>query len=151
MRVFTDPSRKDIPAIASLRMHDGASQAAGAARCAGQRHRFWELRHLLVLNQNRLGRDYPLEYARQVNLDVSAFADCIDAKRYDATIVTHAADAAETGITRTPTFIIGRTLQKGRFQGIKIAGAQPYIIVESKICELLAQSNLAAEALKSVM
>jgi protein-disulfide isomerase len=130
---------RDLP----LPMHDRASQAASAARCAGEQHKFWELRHLLILNQDKLGRDDLLGYAQQVKLDVPSFAACIDTKRYDAALTQDAADAAEVGVVGTPTFIIGRTSRKGRFEGVRIPGAQPYGIFEAKIRELLTEPSLA--------
>jgi protein-disulfide isomerase len=133
---------RDLP----LSMHDSAPQAASAARCAGDQHHFWELRHLLLVNQDKLGRDDLLGYARQLNLDVPAFTACIDSKRHDATIQQDSADASEVGVVGTPTFIIGRTFQKGRFEGIKIVGVQPYAAFEAKLRELLAQPSLAAQA-----
>jgi protein-disulfide isomerase len=137
---------RDLP----LPMHDHAPQAASAARCAGDQHHFWELRHLLILDQDKLGRDDLLAYARQLNLDVPAFTACIDSKRYDAAIQQDAADAAEVGVVGTPTFIIGRTVQKGRFEGIKIVGVQPYAAFEARLRGLLAQPSLAAHAGSSV-
>ena len=132
---------RDLP----LPMHDHAPQAASAARCAGEQNHFWELRHLMILNQEKLGRDDLLGYARQLALEGPAFTACIDSRRYDAAIEQDAADAAEVGVIGTPTFIIGRTSQKGRFEGIKIVGIQPYAAFEERLGELLAQSGRAAQ------
>jgi protein-disulfide isomerase len=133
---------RDLP----LPMHDHAPQAASAARCAGEQHHFWELRHLLIVNQDNLGRDELIEYARQLNLEVPAFTACIDSKRQDAAIQQDAADASDVGVVGTPTFIIGRTFQEGRFEGIKIVGVQPYATFEARLRELLAQPRLAKQA-----
>src|SRR5215469_18510621 len=133
---------RDLP----LGMHDRAPQAASAARCAGEQHHFWELRHLLILNQDNLSREDLLGYAQQVKLDVPAFTACIDEKRYDALVQQDATDAAEVGVIGTPTFVIGPTLQQGRFEGTKIVGIQPYSLFEAKIRELLAQPRLAGQA-----
>ena len=138
---------RDLP----LPMHDHAPQAASAARCAGDQHRFWELRHVLILNQDKLGRDDLIRYARELNLDVPAFTTCIDSRRYDAAIQQDAADAAEVGVMGTPTFIIGRTSQKGRFEGMKIVGIQPYPTLEAKLRELLTQPGLALRSPSSTV
>lgn len=132
---------RDLP----LQMHDKAPQAASAARCAGEQRHFWELRHLLMLNQDKIGREDLLRYAQQLNLDVPAFTRCIDEKRYDALVQQDAADAAEVGVMGTPTFIIGSTVQKGRFEGIKIVGNQPYSVFEAKIKELLNEGIVAGQ------
>jgi protein-disulfide isomerase len=124
---------RDLP----LPMHDHAPQAASAARCAGDQHGFWELRHLMITNQEKLSRDDILGYAGSLQLDVPAFAACVDAKRYDALIEQDAKDAADVGVQGTPTFILGRTGQKGKFEGVKIVGAQPYSVFEARIREML--------------
>jgi protein-disulfide isomerase len=131
---------RDLP----LSMHDHAPEAASAARCAGEQHQFWQLRHLLILNQEKLGRGDLLGYAQQLDLDLPAFTACLDQKRYEALVKQDQADADEIGVGGTPTFIIGRTLQTGRFQGVKIVGAQSYSVFEARIRELLAEPALAA-------
>jgi protein-disulfide isomerase len=132
---------RDLP----LPMHDRAPQAATAARCAGDQRRFWELRHLLMVNQSKLKRADLIAYARQINLNLPAFTACIDSDRHDAEVQQDAADAAEVGVDGTPTFIIGHTLQQGRFEGVKIEGAQPYSVFETKIRELLSEPGAVAK------
>jgi len=124
---------RDLP----LPIHAQAPQAARAARCAGDQHKFWELRHLLITNQDKLGREDVLGYAQSLNMDVPAFTVCVDSKRYDALVQQDSVDANDIGVMGTPTFVLGKTNQKGRFEGVKIVGAQPYAVFDAKIKELL--------------
>jgi protein-disulfide isomerase len=124
---------RDMP----LPMHEHATEAARAARCAGDQGKYWEARHVLMTNQEKLGRDDLMRYARELHLDVGAFGHCLDTKKYEAAVQQDAADAAEVGVTGTPTFVLGRTGQTGRFTGIKIVGAQPYSVYEAKIRTML--------------
>jgi predicted DsbA family dithiol-disulfide isomerase len=91
-----------------------------------------------MMNQQKLGREDLIGYAHDLHLDTAAFTHCLDAKKYERDVQQDAADAAEVGVVRTPTFILGRTQQKGPFTGIKIVGAQTYGVYEAKIRAMLA-------------
>jgi protein-disulfide isomerase len=124
---------RDLP----LPMHEHATEAARAARCAGDQRKYWETRHLLMMNQEKLGRDALIGYARDLHLDTAAFTHCLDDGKHEAEVQQDAADAAAVGVMGTPTFILGRTQQKGPFTGIRIDGAQPYSVYETQILTML--------------
>jgi protein-disulfide isomerase len=125
---------RDLP----LPMHEHATEAARAARCAGDQRKYWEARHLLMMSQEKLERADLIGYARDLHLDTEAFTHCLDDRKHEAAVRQDAADAAEVGVMGTPTFVLGRTQQKGRFAGIRIDGAQPYSVYEEKIRMMLA-------------
>jgi protein-disulfide isomerase len=127
---------RDLP----LPIHEHATEAARAARCAGDQQHYWEARHLFMLNQQKLERADLLGYAHDLHLNVSLFARCLDDKKYEAAVQRDAADAAEVGVMGTPTFVIGPSRQKGKFTGVKIVGAQPYSVYEAQIRMQLASS-----------
>jgi len=90
----------------------------------------------MITNQEKLSRDDILGYAGSLQLDVPAFAACVDAKRYDALIEQDAKDAADVGVQGTPTFILGRTGQKGSSRR-ENRRSQPYSVFEARIREML--------------
>lgn len=120
---------RDLP----LPMHEHATQAASAARCAGDEREFWTMRHVLIVNSRRLQHADLLAYARSLRLDIAAFTHCLDQNKYDAAVQRDAADAAQIGITGTPSFVLGPTVRDGPFLGTMIVGAQPYTVFEEKI------------------
>jgi protein-disulfide isomerase len=120
---------RDLP----LPMHDHATQAANAARCAGEQGQFWAMRHVLIVNSQKLEHDNLLTYAHDLHLDKTAFRRCLNANKYDAAVQQDAAVAAQIGITGTPSFVLGKTVKEGRFEGTKIIGAQPYAVFDEKI------------------
>jgi protein-disulfide isomerase len=120
---------RDLP----LPMHEHATQAAGAARCAGDENKFWTMRQVLIVNSRRLQHADLLAYARSLHLDMAAFTRCLDQNKYDAAVQRDAADAARIGITGTPSFVLGPTVKDGPFVGMMIVGAQPYAVFEEKI------------------
>jgi protein-disulfide isomerase len=124
---------RDLP----LPMHDHATQAANAARCAGDQNQFWAMRHALIINSQKLERENLLAYAHDLHLGMAAFTRCLDQNKYDAQIQRDAADAAQIGISGTPSFVLGTTVKDGHFQGTKIVGAQPYTVFDEKIRAML--------------
>ncbi len=104
---------RDLP----LPMHDHATQAAGAARCAGDEQKFWTMRQVLIVNSRRLQHADLLAYARSLHLDMAAFTRCLDQNKYDAAVQRDAADAAQIGISGTPSFVLGPTVRDGPFVG----------------------------------
>src|SRR5262249_42086800 len=69
---------KDFP----LRMHPLAVPAALAARCAGAQGRYWEYHDMLFVAQPDFSREQLVGYARRLGLDVDAFTQCFDSRRF---------------------------------------------------------------------
>jgi protein-disulfide isomerase len=125
---------RDLP----LPFHPNARLAALAARCAADENKFWEMRHLLMLNGAALSRAAMSQFASTLGLDVTRFEGCLTTERHQAAIDRDVADAEAAEVNGTPTFVLGKTLAQG-FEGLRIVGAQPYPVFEQKIRELLGE------------
>ena len=125
-------STRDLP----LPMHPHAVRAAKASRCAGQQNKFWELRWALVRNAATLSPALISEQAKLLNLNMAAFDKCLADTTLDSLIEQDIALAKSIGVTGTPTFVIGKTVN-GSFTGIKLIGAPPLAVFESRIKPLL--------------
>jgi protein-disulfide isomerase len=124
---------RDLP----LDFHPNAPAAAMAARCAGEQHKFWEMRAAMMLDTaTDLGPDSILKYGQKTNLDMTAFGGCLKDKKYTSAIQKDTADAGALGISGTPSFVIGKTA-KDEIAGIRIVGAVPYAVFDSTIKDLL--------------
>lgn len=123
---------RDLP----LDFHKHALGAASASRCAGEQGRYWELRHAMLVNGNRLQPEAIRGYARDLGLDVDGLQACIDSGRHEAAIRQDIAAAQAAGLTGTPSFVLGRATANG-VEGVKIVGAVPYAVFDAKIQELL--------------
>jgi protein-disulfide isomerase len=124
---------RDLP----LDFHPNAPAAAMAARCAGEQHKFWEMRDAMMLDTaTDLGPDSILKYGQKTNLDMTAFRGCLSDKKYTSAIQKDTADAGTLGISGTPSFVIGKTA-KDEIAGIRIVGAVPYSVFASTIKDLL--------------
>ncbi|HEU0106217.1 MAG TPA: DsbA family protein [Vicinamibacteria bacterium] len=123
---------RDFP----LGFHAHAKSAAVASRCGGEQGQFWELRHLLASNADKLAPEAVLGYAGEVGLDLKRFQACLAADRFAALLQKDLDDAVAVGVSGTPTFVIAKTAP-GAMQGVRIVGAQPFAAFDQKIRALL--------------
>ena len=65
---------RDFP----LPFHENAHIAATAGRCAGEQGKYWEMRHVMIVNAAALKEDNLVTYAGNVKLDVPAFKTCLE-------------------------------------------------------------------------
>jgi protein-disulfide isomerase len=126
---------RDFP----LDFHPNARAAALAVRCAGEQGRFWEMRHSVTVNANALNRELYDRLAKEMSLDGGRFTACIDADRYRADIERDMDEAAQAGVSGTPTFVVGLTRPGTAVEGPKIVGAQPFPVFEAQIKALLGE------------
>jgi len=91
--------------------------AALAAMAANEQGKFWEMHDKLFANQQKLGRDAYLQYAKELRLDMGKFTQGLDSAKLKAQIQADAADAQSLGVTGTPGFFVN-----GRF----LSGAKPF-------------------------
>lgn len=125
---------RDFP----LDFHENAKRAAVAAHCGAEQGKFWELRHVMHVNADKLQPDKLVGYAKDLGLDVAKFSTCVLADKYKEDVEKSYAEGLAAGVSGTPSFILGR-VENGKLQGVRIVGAMPYNAFDSKIQEMLAQ------------
>lgn len=101
---------RDFP-IAGL--HPKASKAAEAARCAGEKGKFWEYHDLLFESQAQATTADFKRFAEKLKLDANSFAICLDSGRHTAAVAADVQEGTRLGITGTPTFFINGRLVVG--------------------------------------
>ena len=127
---------RDLP-IESI--HPQAMPAARATRCAGEQGKLWEMRHSILLNNQRLTNESFATFAQDLKLNMGSFNKCFaDTAKFQAEITRDMSEAASVGITATPSFVIGRT-SGGKMDGVRFIGAQPYAAFDAKLKELSAK------------
>jgi len=119
-------------------LHAQATNAARAARCAGEQNKFWEMRWTLMKNANLLSPAYISKVASDLKLDTNAFSACTASSKFDAAIQADMDEAQRIGIAGTPTFIVGKTSPAG-IEGPLIVGALDYSRFDAKFKEVLAR------------
>ncbi|MHB8626428.1 MAG: DsbA family protein [Aggregatilineales bacterium] len=125
-----------------INIHPDAMNAANAAECAYEQNKFWEYHDVLYENQQQLGKDALVSYAKQLNLNMTAFQSCFDTDKYLQRIETDIHAAETLGLQGTPTFFIN---------GRKVLGAIPLAAIGAFIdAELAAPYSPAGAALATV-
>jgi protein-disulfide isomerase len=121
---------RDFP----LSFHANASNAALAARCAGEQGQtpFLVIRDLMLDTSADLAPESITKYAGQAHLEMGRFHACMDAKKYSPDVQKDVAAANLIGVNATPSFIIGKTA-KDQIDGVRIAGALSYPAFETAI------------------
>jgi protein-disulfide isomerase len=124
---------RDFP----LAMHRQARKAAEAAHCAGEQGKYWEMHDVIFSNQQALKVEDLKEHASSLDLEPTAFNNCLEQGKYAAEIDKDFADGSAAGVTGTPSFFIGKTSPNGTIEGTLIRGAQPITAFRQVIDRLL--------------
>jgi protein-disulfide isomerase len=109
-------------------IHPDAFPAAEASMCAGEQNAFWQF-HDKLLGGESLGDAIYEQYARELNLDIPSFVDCVTEHKYSEKIQADSDFAVNLGVRSTPTFFIN---------GLAIVGAQPLDVFKQVIDKELA-------------
>lgn len=105
-------------------IHPHAQQAAEAARCAGERNKFWEYHDLLFQDQSRLDVDSLKARAASLGLDGNQFAACLSSGRYAPMVDRDLRTGTAAGVSATPAFYVN---------GILVLGGQTAAVFENLI------------------
>jgi protein-disulfide isomerase len=94
---------------------DASSRAANAAMCAGEQGHFWDYHDTLYANQlsesaSLFTDDRLLKMAQNLQLDITAFSQCYQAKKYSSDIQKNMAQAQSLNVTGTPSVFVNGTL-----------------------------------------
>jgi len=96
-------------------IHPDAFSAAQAAMCAGDQNVYWEY-HDKLFGSELLGNAVYLQYAGELNLDMTSFEACVNDRKFKDEIQADIDFAMNLGVRSTPTFFIN---------GLAVVGAQP--------------------------
>ena len=121
-------------------IHPEAFAAAVAARCAGDQGKYKEMHDQFFAKQATLRQAQWNDHAKAVGLDLAAFDECMDSKKYEAVVDEDMKAGIAAGVTGTPTFFIGPLDADGTSMraGSIITGAQPYRVFQRALDSLLA-------------
>jgi len=106
---------------------DASYRSANAALCASEQGRFWDYHDTLFANQvtedASLFTDARLvSMAQNLNLDMTAFNQCFQAKKYASDIQADISQAHTLNLTGTPSIVVnGKLLQIQTFNDVSTA------------------------------
>jgi protein-disulfide isomerase len=116
------------------RIHPLAMKAAEATHCAEEQGKFWEMHDRLFANQKSL--EPWSAHAEALEIDATAFDDCLNSGRYAEAVRRDMAEASKAGATGTPSFVLGSLdpEDSSKVKGIAfIRGAQPFNAFKAQI------------------
>jgi protein-disulfide isomerase len=117
---------RDFPLYNS---HPNAVPAAEAADCADEQGAFWDYHDKLFGMELGLSSEAYQQYAEDLNLDMDAFNECVETRKYREEVQADYTFASNLGVRSTPTFFIN---------GIALVGAQPFEVFQQVIDKELA-------------
>jgi len=115
-----------------------STNAAIAARCAGDQGKYWDYHDVLFSTQGQINSGWAnktqlVGFAVIIDLDMPTFASCLNSGDYLSEVESDFAEGVRLGVGGTPTFVI--IGPDGRQQ--IIVGAQPFSAFERVIESLL--------------
>lgn len=116
--------------LVKRKFHDHACAAARTAYCAGQQGKFFEMAHKLFGGAAEDDDHTPL--ARELGLDLAAFARCLLSPEAQSTIVGDISTASQHGVRGVPVMFLN---------GRQVKGAQPLETYRQIIDEELAKAR----------
>lgn len=128
MQKYGDKVRFEYRDFPLTELHQDATQAAVAARCAMEQGKFWSYHDKLFVNAPLLTRAMLEQYAVEAGLDPVQFNRCLTDQRYLGAVSSDSAAALRLGLQGTPTFFLN---------GHRIDGAIPADVFEDLIQKML--------------
>lgn len=89
-----------------LSIHPDAQLAHEAALAAAEQGKFWKMHNMLFSNQDALKKADLVGYAEQLGLDMDAFTDALDTRKFRALVEQDRNEARSLGVRGTPTFFV---------------------------------------------
>ena len=119
----------------ALAGHSHAIKAGEASYCAAEQGRYWEMHDILFSNQGALEMPNFLNYAKDLELDVDKFRQCLNTNRFASQIAQSSAAAQKAGFVSTPVQVIGLTEGNGSSVRVLkvIPGAVTYAVTQAAI------------------
>lgn len=113
-------------------VHPRALVLADAAACAHEQGKFWAFHDKLFANHGRFSDEDLVSYLKQVGLDNSLFARCLESGRVHQGIIKDTEDAIALGVIGTPTFFAN---------GFRFSGVVPSDIWEKILSQIQKQKG----------
>ncbi|NTU66576.1 MAG: DsbA family protein [Candidatus Moranbacteria bacterium] len=113
---------KELP----LDIHPQADNAALASECALEQGKFWEYADKLYAAQAEWGATKDTSkfksYAVALKLDTAKFNSCLDSKKYKDKVAADVQQAADLGLTGTPSIFVNNNFDSGALTADQLKG-----------------------------
>ena len=118
-----------------------ATDQAMAGECAKDQGKFWEMHDIIfktTTSNKGISKETLLTFPAKIGLNQTTFNTCFNANKYADRIKADVKDAAASGNSGTPGFVIGKyDAATGKVEGEVIKGAYPYTQFQTTIDKFL--------------
>ena len=121
-----------------------ALHSALAARCAHDQQAYWPMHDRLFNSGGAFEISQLKQYARELNLNVSEFSECLDNQRYTEDIFKDRIEGGNLGIRGTPGFVLFLTDLSQEDEIMLIPGAFPFDVFQEEIDKMLSLATQKA-------
>ena len=97
-------------------IHARAVHAAYAAEAAALQGRFWEMHNILFANQENLGHEALIGFAKAIGLDIDQFVEDMNSERVALRVREDFLSGVRVGVNGTPTFFINGRRHDGSYE-----------------------------------
>jgi protein-disulfide isomerase len=104
-------------------IHPQSLRAAQAAEAAAAQGQFWQMHESLFDHQQELGNGYLVEYAEQLELDISQFLQHLSKQVHLDRINEDIESGCKSGITAAPVLFINNIRYAGRWRTTELIAA----------------------------
>ena len=101
-------------------IYPNAQKAAEAAEAATAQGKFWQMHAILFEHQQALDDSHLVEYAAQLNLDLSQFLKDMSEHTFARRVQEDLMSGIRSGVSKTPTFFIDGIRYDGGIDLIKL-------------------------------
>jgi uncharacterized membrane protein/predicted DsbA family dithiol-disulfide isomerase len=125
------PLSSECNSNVSRAMHENACEAAAAGICAQAQGRFWEMSRQMFANQAYLSPDDLNFMAKELGLDVDAFATCMAAPETAARIQDEIEDGKTVGLMGTPALYVKGLHPTDEWIAMEAAAEGAYLLLQA--------------------
>ncbi len=106
-----------------MELHPAAAISAAAALAAHQQGKFWPMHDVMFANRSKLSRQWILEWAKIIGMDMPRFTADLDSDAIKKAVLRDMADGDKAGVEGTPTVFLNGQRYNGdlapeRFQAV---------------------------------
>ena len=113
------------------------THSSEASNCAGEKEKYWEMHDLIFENQQKMSVPNLIEHAESLGLDGEEFKVCTEEGKHAEGVKKDIEAGRSSGVSGTPSFLLGKVNGKDEVEGMLIRGAKPYKVFSQAIEAML--------------
>jgi len=101
-------------------IHPEATMAAVATEAAALQNKYWEMHDIIFENQDQLAKDFLLDYAKAIDLNIKKFEKDLEDTALTEKVRADFESGIRSGVNATPTFFINGEKYNNGWEGDRL-------------------------------